>query len=260
MVHLTKRQSNLVRHQGGCHCAAVRFEVLASPSLTVFECNCSICVKKQIKYFLVPFNQFKLVKGHHSLQTYSFNTHQAKYNFCITCGVQPFHIPSSNPEAYGIAMHCLDEGTVKKVTYEKVDGKKEAQAKRKTPSGDKTSSATLGQKTDGKGQDQPLRKPSFIAMLNSWSQGQSTPSSADEKNQEESAQDPAATDTYRTRSKQSSPPQGPPTAHGTPRRTPTPPQTQTRHAQPPQKPPPARGPLWTRTPPPPQSPAARPPR
>lgn len=29
----------LVKHAGGCHCGAVRFEVLSSPDLHVFQCK-----------------------------------------------------------------------------------------------------------------------------------------------------------------------------------------------------------------------------
>ncbi|KAG7156999.1 Centromere protein V-like 2 [Homarus americanus] len=63
--------------------------------------SCSLCVKKQNKHFIVPFSQFKLLKGHDSLTTYSFNTHAAKHNFCSTCGVQPFFIPSTDQSGYG---------------------------------------------------------------------------------------------------------------------------------------------------------------
>ncbi|KAK8728324.1 hypothetical protein OTU49_009229 [Cherax quadricarinatus] len=113
----------MVNHQGGCHCGAVRFQVVAPSHIKVIECNCSICVKKQNKHFVVPSTNFKLLKGHDSLTTYTFNTHTAKHTFCTVCGVQPFYIPRSNQDGYGIAPHCLDEGTVKKITLEKFDGK-----------------------------------------------------------------------------------------------------------------------------------------
>ncbi|KAK4302793.1 hypothetical protein Pmani_025141 [Petrolisthes manimaculis] len=122
-----------VRHQGGCHCGAIRFEVMAPSTLTVIDCNCSVCVKKQNKHFIVPLGNFKLLKGHDALKTYTFNTHTAKHNFCSNCGVQAFYIPRSNPNGYGVAIHCLDEGTVKKVKYEKFDGKNWEQAMEKNP-------------------------------------------------------------------------------------------------------------------------------
>ncbi|NXA52729.1 CENPV protein, partial [Nothocercus julius] len=113
----------LVKHTGGCHCGAVRFEVWASPDLHVFNCNCSICTKKQNRHFIVPASRFKLLKGAENLTTYTFNTHRAQHTFCKTCGVQSFYTPRSNPDGYGIAPHCLDDGTVHSVVLEDINGK-----------------------------------------------------------------------------------------------------------------------------------------
>uniref|UniRef100_A0A8D2ZD40 Centromere protein V n=1 Tax=Scophthalmus maximus TaxID=52904 RepID=A0A8D2ZD40_SCOMX len=115
---------DLVKHKGGCHCEAVRFEVWSSPDLHVFHCNCSICTKKQNHHFIVPKNHFTLLQGLDNLTTYSFNTHVAQHTFCKTCGVQSFYTPRSNPDGYGIAPHCLDPGTVRSVTVEKFCGEK----------------------------------------------------------------------------------------------------------------------------------------
>uniref|UniRef100_A0A8D2LF83 CENP-V/GFA domain-containing protein n=1 Tax=Varanus komodoensis TaxID=61221 RepID=A0A8D2LF83_VARKO len=124
----------LVKHTGGCHCGAVRFEVWASGDLHVFDCNCSICVKKQNRHFIVPASRFKLLKGADNLATYTFNTHCAQHTFCKTCGVQSFYTPRSNPDGYGIAPHCLDEGTVSSVTVEVIDGKQWEEAVKAHPS------------------------------------------------------------------------------------------------------------------------------
>ncbi|XP_044795149.1 centromere protein V isoform X2 [Bubalus bubalis] len=58
----TYEYQGLVKHTGGCHCGAVRFEVWASADLHIFDCNCSICKKKQNKHFIVPASRFKLLK------------------------------------------------------------------------------------------------------------------------------------------------------------------------------------------------------
>ncbi|NXT98236.1 CENPV protein, partial [Buphagus erythrorhynchus] len=113
----------LVKHTGGCHCGAVRFEVWASADLHVFNCNCSICTKKQNRHFIVPASRFKLLKGADNLTTYTFNTHCAQHTFCKTCGVQSFYTPRSNPDGYGIAPHCLDDGTVQTIITEDINGK-----------------------------------------------------------------------------------------------------------------------------------------
>ncbi|XP_073902871.1 centromere protein V isoform X3 [Castor canadensis] len=58
----TYEYQGLVKHTGGCHCGAVRFEVWASADLHIFDCNCSICKKKQNRHFIVPASRFKLLK------------------------------------------------------------------------------------------------------------------------------------------------------------------------------------------------------
>ncbi|KAM4843168.1 centromere protein V [Thomomys bottae] len=118
----TFEYQGLVKHTGGCHCGAVRFEVWASADLHIFDCNCSICKKKQNRHFIVPASRFKLLKGAESLTTYTFNTHKAQHTFCKKCGVQSFYTPRSNPGGFGIAPHCLDEGTVRSMVTEEFNG------------------------------------------------------------------------------------------------------------------------------------------
>lgn len=118
----TFEYQGLVKHTGGCHCGAVRFEVWASADLHIFDCNCSICKKKQNRHFIVPASRFKLLKGAESITTYTFNTHKAQHTFCKRCGVQSFYTPRSNPGGFGIAPHCLDEGTVRSVVTEEFNG------------------------------------------------------------------------------------------------------------------------------------------
>ncbi|KAK2087882.1 hypothetical protein P7K49_033789 [Saguinus oedipus] len=86
----TFEYQGLVKHTGGCHCGAVRFEVWASADLHIFDCNCSICKKKQNRHFTVPASHFKLLKGAEHITTYTFNTHRAQHTFCKRCGVQSF--------------------------------------------------------------------------------------------------------------------------------------------------------------------------
>ncbi|XP_070573318.1 centromere protein V-like [Ptychodera flava] len=112
----------LVKHVGGCHCGAVRFEVMAPGVVEVYDCNCSVCVKKQNRHFIVPNSRFKILQGEDNLTCYTFNTHVAKHTFCKTCGVQSFYSPRSNPDGKGIAIHCIDPGTVTGVSIVNVDG------------------------------------------------------------------------------------------------------------------------------------------
>uniref|UniRef100_U3CWD2 Centromere protein V n=1 Tax=Callithrix jacchus TaxID=9483 RepID=U3CWD2_CALJA len=118
----TFEYQGLVKHTGGCHCGAVRFEVWASADLHILDCNCSICKKKQNRHFIVPASHFKLLKGAEHITTYTFNTHKAQHTFCKRCGVQSFYTPRSNPGGFGIAPHCLDEGTVQSMVTEEFNG------------------------------------------------------------------------------------------------------------------------------------------
>ena len=92
---------------GSCHCKAVEFEALAPKDLVVWKCNCSICVMKQNHHFIVPKQNFKLIKGQDQLTLYTFNTKKAKHYFCKLCGVQSFYHPRSNPDGVAITFNCL---------------------------------------------------------------------------------------------------------------------------------------------------------
>jgi len=97
---------------GGCHCGAVRFEVLASGEVELLECNCSICRMTGYLHLIVDKNRFRLTKGAGKLTTYTFNTGTAKHHFCAICGVKSFYVPRSKPYGYSVNVRCLDEGQV----------------------------------------------------------------------------------------------------------------------------------------------------
>ena len=65
-------------------------------------------------FMLLAILNFSLQGAEH-LTLYTFNTHQAKHTFCKICGVQSFYTPRSNPDGKGVAVHCLDAGTVSNV-------------------------------------------------------------------------------------------------------------------------------------------------
>ena len=118
---------------GGCHCKAVRFEVLAGVDLTVWKCNCSTCLMKQNHHFIVPNKYFKLLSGEGNLTLYTFNTHTAKHYFCKTCGVQSFYNPRSNPDGVAVTIYCLDQETkpesIKIIEFDGQNWEKEMQNK-----------------------------------------------------------------------------------------------------------------------------------
>ncbi|XP_022095696.1 centromere protein V-like isoform X2 [Acanthaster planci] len=112
---------DLVKHLGGCHCGKVRFEVQAPTKLTVFNCNCSICVMKGIRPFTVPSSNFKLLQGEDNLTCYTYNTKQAQHFFCKTCGVESFYTPRLLPNDKGVLINCLDKGTLETTDITVID-------------------------------------------------------------------------------------------------------------------------------------------
>ena len=112
-----------MKHVGGCHCGAVKFEVEAPTEIEVLECNCSICSKSGFLHLIVPKERFVLLQGLENLATYTFNTGVAKHLFCKRCGIKSFYIPRSNPDGYSVNVRCLEPGTIAKVNVRPFDGK-----------------------------------------------------------------------------------------------------------------------------------------
>ncbi|MHB8530628.1 MAG: GFA family protein [Caulobacteraceae bacterium] len=103
------RQRRSRWRQGGCHCRAVRFEVLLAETVEAQDCNCSICSMTGFIHIIVPESRFRIVAGGEALSSYSFNTHAARHLFCRTCGVKSFYRPRSNPDGWSVNARCLDE-------------------------------------------------------------------------------------------------------------------------------------------------------
>ena len=87
----------LQRHEGSCHCGAVRFEIDTDfPELTT--CDCSICRRRNALMVKVHESNFRLLSGEGALTEYRFHTHTARHFFCSTCGIYPFHRKRVTPE------------------------------------------------------------------------------------------------------------------------------------------------------------------
>lgn len=104
---MTAEAGEAFTYQGGCHCGAVRFQVIVNEHEAT-DCNCSICKKKGFLHLIVPKEQFTLLKGEDALTTYTFNTEVAKHLFCRICGIHSFYIPRSHPDGIDVNIHCLD--------------------------------------------------------------------------------------------------------------------------------------------------------
>jgi len=107
---------------GGCHCGAVRFEVLAPGAIEAEECTCSICRMTGYLHLEVEKERFRLLQGADKLTTYSFNTGAAKHLFCSICGIKSFYVPRSKPDGFSVNVRCLDDGAVRVTRITLFDG------------------------------------------------------------------------------------------------------------------------------------------
>lgn len=109
--------------KGGCHCGAVRFEVLAPDEIEVTACNCSICAMTGFLHLVVSKDRFRLLSGKRKLTTYVFNTETAKHLFCSVCGIKSFYVPRSHPDGYSVNFRCLDGEDFRSVLTTDFDGR-----------------------------------------------------------------------------------------------------------------------------------------
>ncbi len=116
-----EKEKESVIYEGGCHCGAIRFQVVVEEHQAI-ECNCSICRKKGFLHLIVPPEKFTLLQGKEYLTTYTFNTHTAKHNFCRICGIHPFYIPRSHPNCIDVNILALDQNVIKKFAIQYFDG------------------------------------------------------------------------------------------------------------------------------------------
>lgn len=111
-----------VNHQGGCHCGAVRFEILAPANIKANRCNCSICKMTGFVHLIVDKPDFTLLQGAEDLTSYTFNTHTAQHLFCRHCGIKSFYVPRSHPDGYSVNVNCLDTDNIASMTIGDFDG------------------------------------------------------------------------------------------------------------------------------------------
>jgi hypothetical protein len=116
-------------YEGGCHCGAVRFRVVADLA-EVIECNCSICAKKGYLHLIVPPERFALLRGREALVTYRFNTGVAQHHFCGRCGIHSFYVPRSDPDKIDVNVRCLDGVDPTTLAIRRFDGRNWEEAMR----------------------------------------------------------------------------------------------------------------------------------
>jgi hypothetical protein len=111
----------MTKHQGGCHCGAVRWQVQIEKYQAI-DCNCSMCRRKGFLHLILPPSHFELLQGEDSLTVYTFNTQIAQHLFCRHCGIHSFYRPRSHPTDFDVNVHCLDEDLIDRFQIEPFDG------------------------------------------------------------------------------------------------------------------------------------------
>lgn len=114
----------VVKHEGGCHCGAVRYTVEIDPMADNLACNCSICGRTGAYLQFVTPDKFTLHKGDDQLTDYQFNKHRIHHLFCRTCGVRSFARGTSpKGEMIAINVRCLDDVDTHKLPTKQFDGR-----------------------------------------------------------------------------------------------------------------------------------------
>ena len=110
-------------YQGSCHCGRVTYEADADLG-QVMSCNCSSCRRRGSLLAFVPDDKFRLKGGADALTQYEFNKKVIHYQFCETCGVQPF-ARGTRPDGaqmVGLNVRCLDGVDLDALNIKKFDG------------------------------------------------------------------------------------------------------------------------------------------
>ena len=93
MDHATNdnaKSANLTKHQGSCHCGAIRFEVTADLSGGATRCNCTICTKLGSLGITVAPEAVRCLTPEADLASYEWGGKVARRYFCRHCGIHTF--------------------------------------------------------------------------------------------------------------------------------------------------------------------------
>lgn len=114
----------MAKHQGGCQCGKVRFEVEVGLE-DLITCNCSRCGKLGSVLAFAAEDDFTLLRGQDVLTEYRFNTHKIAHLFCSECGIESFGRGEGPGGARmaAINVRCLDGIDVFALKPVEVNGK-----------------------------------------------------------------------------------------------------------------------------------------
>ena len=117
--------SGATRHQGGCHCGKVRYEVKIDLEAPVLACNCSMCGRTGTYLSFVGAGDFTLLSGEGELTDYRFNKHRIHHLFCRTCGIKSFArgVGRDGGPTVAVNVRCLDDVPLDQLEISHFNGK-----------------------------------------------------------------------------------------------------------------------------------------
>ncbi|KAJ9635808.1 hypothetical protein H2201_000197 [Coniosporium apollinis] len=125
----TQDTSTQETHQGGCHCARIRFTATLPDALTstqLTDCNCSICIKNGYHFVYLPNSSITFHRGQDEARKYFFHKQRIAHYFCGECGTSVW-AESIDPEFYAgwkaLNVRVFDDVDMSTLKFEKLDGK-----------------------------------------------------------------------------------------------------------------------------------------
>jgi hypothetical protein len=103
--------SNAKKHQGSCHCGAVKFEVEVDATQGG-RCNCSICAKLNSIGAIAKPDALTITHGESELSSYAWGHKISTRYFCKHCGVYLFsrgHLAELGGDYVGVYLTALDD-------------------------------------------------------------------------------------------------------------------------------------------------------
>ena len=122
-VTMAQARNDLSWKKGGCHCGAVRFEVLVpgrdrSAGLQLLDLpHDGLSSPHRSAVAFPPAHRRRTTDG------YTFNTNSAKHLFCSICGIKSFYVPRSHPDGYSVNFRCLNAEDFRSVLTTEFDGR-----------------------------------------------------------------------------------------------------------------------------------------
>ena len=90
-------------YKGNCWCKKIKYKVQAPKKLTIWRCNCSVCIMRQNHHFIVNKKSFTLLEGAEFVSEFK------NQRFCSQCGISPFYFPRSNPDGVAVTIYCVND-------------------------------------------------------------------------------------------------------------------------------------------------------